>query len=1163
MRIEDKYEQDTGTVFLTGVEAIVRLILEKQRCDERESGTGVNQTYISGYEGSPLGGLDLKVVEQLATLNRRGRTVHQFGINEKTAASAMLGTQYAADANIDAFWYGKAHGAMWIPDEVWLANLAGTSGSGSMVLLCGEDHRSKSSVSPGTSDWVLRSSMVPVFYPASIEEILTLGMHAIQLSRYLGVVTALKLVTPLCDGASTVKLEAVRQSVKKPDPEFVKRFSPIVMALGALPMQRDLVEKKLPLVEDYVHLNGLNRIHHRERAHGDGIGIIAAGKSYTDVRQALEVLGIEIPVLQLSVTYPLDVRGIREFAQSCNLRCIYLVEEPGPFVEEGVKAALWGTCVESIFGQYDESGEPFIPAWGEIDPEEIARLLGSRLRQSSAGKKALGLNNLDRVLNRDYPDVPKVSPMSCGGCPYNAFRDLKEKPGGAIGCSSIRAMEAYDYGVLYIPTMGAGGSIYSGTAPFNDNQHSYQYLGDGSYFHSGRGAIQSCVQGDVNITFLLLFNGAVALTGGQTPGGQRAVGEVAQELLALGVREVGIVSEEPSRYDALSDKSVRVFPLSRHAEALAHFKQVAGTSALILDKECATEKGRRRRRLKQAPDRYVLVHERLCEGCGDCYRQSEGCAALYSVDTEFGDKTQIRQANCVQDELCLDGECPSFLSVKPHSGVGLRRTSPEPLDDLPEPAKAQLTDDDYTIFTVGRGGTGVVTISHLIAYAAMLDGACVYLSNNTGLAQKGGPVEAPIVLSRRRQPVFNRPFPGSADLYLGFDLLRAAEPANLKFAASERTSAIVSTTRVPTAQMNRNPENRFPDPDALAALIDDCTQKSENVYVDSYWLAEQLFADIIYANMLLLGAAYQAGRIPLRAESIEAAIALNDKAVELNIQAFRWGRLAVADPARMASVVQAPALDEQRALERNRARLGDDPAALSLHDEVVHSSELPSEVLADFSTRVTDLTNYQNVDYARTYAEFALEIARAEARRFPDGDRRLTRALIVNLHKLMAYKDEYEVARLALDGDEERRIRSLFDGGVSISYHLNPPSLRKLGVGKIAVGPWMRPLFSALRRCRGLRGSAWDPFGRSECRRLERELIGWYRGAVEEVSSALWELGSAELYESAVEVASAPDRIRGYEHVKVESAAKVRSEVAELVRKVRALRGDQPGRPAG
>ena len=1158
MRIEDKYALDEGSVFLTGIEAVVRLLVEKQRRDQAEKGADfVNQTYISGYEGSPLGGLDLKIVEQLETLNQFGKTIHQFGVNEKTAASAMLGTQYAPSGDVDAFWYGKAHGTMWIPDEVWLANLAGTSGTGSMVLLCGEDHRSKSSVSPGASDWVLRSSMVPIFYPANVEEIVTLGMHAIHLSRHLGVVTALKLTTPVCDGASTVNLQQVRPNIQFPDVEFTKRFSPIVMALGALPMQRELVEKKLPLVEEYVRLNQLNRIYPSQNSLIEddmscGIGLITTGKSLSDVRQALHILNVTMPILQLSVIYPLDSMIVQKFAQLHKLHTIYLIEEPGPFVEEAVKSALWRSDVKHVYGQYDEEGNPFIPSWGEVDPEDIAKLLEPRLNAALGRKQSQVSVKFNDILQRKFPDVPKVSPMSCGGCPYNSFRDLKgEKPGGAIGCSSIRAMEAYDFGVKYIPTMGAGGSIYSGTAPFNGNQHSFQYLGDGSYFHSGRGAVQSCVSGNVNITFLLLFNGAVALTGGQKPGGQRTVGEVVEELMALGVRDVGVVSEEPQRYRDLNHSAIKIFGLDQHSEALAQFKKISGTTALILDKECATEKGRRRRKLRQNPDSYVLIHERLCEGCGDCFQQSEGCAALYSTETVFGDKTQIRQGNCVQDKLCVDGECPSFVKVTPRNETGgLKQAIPEPLEDLPEPEKVEFDEVDYTLFAVGRGGTGVVTISHLIAYAAMIDGFYVYLSNNTGLAQKGGPVEAPIVLNRHRQPVFNRLFPGSADLYLGFDLLRGAEPQNLKFASSDRTAAVVSTTRLPNAEMNRQ-ASRFPDPDSLAQLIDQCTLKSSNIYIDTYVMAETLFGDSIYANMLLLGVAYQTGRIPVSAEAIETAIELNGKAIPNNLAAFRWGRLAIIDPLRVQQRVGLIRDDGDEFVDRNRARL-DNARVRSCHDKALDLLIRAPELKPDFSRCIVELIAYQDEAYAQQFVDFVHKVHDIEIAVYPTGDSSLTRATIVNLYKLMAYKDEYEVARLALDEDAQEQITKAFDGEVKISYCLNPPALRRFGWGKIELGPSARWLFIALRSLRKIRGSVLDVFGRTDCRRLERELVDWYRNTLTEAIKILSQGPvSVETYNTLVAVAQAPDSVRGYEHGKIETATKVRSDVAVLLKKLR------------
>ena len=1148
--LSDKFRKRDGTVFLTGVEAIVRLLLDKQRHD-RESGASVNQTYISGYEGSPLGGLDLAVVEELDLLNESGRTVHQFGINEKTAASAMLGSQYAPSADVDAFWYGKAHGTMWIPDETWLANLTGSSGRGSMVLLCGEDHRSKSSVSPGASDWALRSSWVPTFYPADVEEVLRLGAHAIALSRWLGMVTALKLVTPVCDGASTVRGDAARFDARLPDPGYVKRFHPIVMALGALPMQRELVERKAPLAEAYVRLNELNRTHWPEA--GGPLGIVATGKSFVDVAQALELLGVRAPTLQLSVTWPLDREAVRRFAAESGVERVLVVEEPGPFVEEGVKAALWGTGVREVLGERDGSGRPLVPSWGEVDPEALAGLMSPLLGQRSPPP---ALRHVQAIGQRRLPQVPKVAPMSCGGCPYNSFRALEgEKPGGAIGCSSIRAMEAYDEGVLYIPTMGAGGSIYSGTAVFNDNRHIFQYLGDGSYFHSGRGAVQSCVQGDVNITFLLLFNGAVALTGGQQPGGARSVAEVAGELIALGVREVGIVGDQTASYGTVAgDRRVRLFPLQRQAEAIAHYRQAPGTTVIILDKECATEKGRRRRRQGGAPDEYVFIDEEICEGCGDCLRQSEGCAALYSVDTELGDKTQVQQASCMQDELCLDGECPSFLTVQAKGRTRLARRSPPILDEIPEPRRRELAEEEtFTLFTVGRGGTGVVTVSHLIAWAALLDGLCVYLSNNTGLAQKGGPVEAPIQLGRSRQPAFHRLLPGSADLYIGFDLLRASEPSNLRYADPGRTVAVVSTTRLPTAELNRHPEMRFPDPDRLAETIDACSRKDDNLYVDTYWLAEGLFGDILFANVILLGVACQSGQLPLSARSLEAVIRLNGKAVEDNLQAFRWGRLAVADPSRVHAAAGSPRPDAASVVERSRARLAADREGLAEHERALRSLELSAEGERVVSHRIAHLVDWQDSAWAGRYVRVLERVRDAERAAEAAGPgERLTLSVARSLHRLMTYKDEYEVARLISEGESSRRIEALFDGPVRVSHKLHPPTLRPFGLGKIRLGPWIRPLMGLLYRFRGLRGTALDPFRRTPCRRLERELIPWYEGVLEELLESL-ERGAG--LDAILGIAAAPERIRGFEHVKEASARQVRDQVrAELeeLAKVRA-----------
>lgn len=1131
LRLDDKYRRDDGTVFLTGMEAIVRLVLEKQRSDALSG--PVNQTYISGYEGSPLGGLDLKLVEQIDLLNERGRTLHQFGINEKTAASAMLGTQFAESGDVDAFWYGKAHGTMWVPDEVWLANLSGTAQRGSMVLLTGEDHESKSSVSPGTSDGVLRSCMVPIFYPSTVAEIVELGQHAVALSRHAGIVTALKLVTPVCDGASTVDLTSVRPDIALPERLYDKTFNRIVMATRALPMQQQLVEQRLPLAEAYIRANDINRIVDADC--GGPVGIIATGKSYIDVRQVLEFLGVQVPVLHLRVTYPLDGDIVRAFARG--LKTIYLVEEPGPFVEDAVRAALWGSDVETLLGQWDEGGKPFIPSYGQVTPEQLAEKLADRLGGARGPISRL------RELNERRPTVvPSVTPMSCGGCPYNSFRSLKEKPGGAIGCSSIRAIPAYDNGVLYIPTMGAGGSIYSGWAPFNGNRHIFQYLGDGSYFHSGRGAIQSCVQGEVNITFLLLFNGVVALTGGQDPGGVRSVSDVVQELLGLGVAQVGVIGAEDDVAHWANNERVQLFDLEGQGRAQDAFKQIPGTTVLILNKECATERGRRNRRAGIAPDHYVMINDEICEGCGDCYTQSEGCAALYSVETEWGQKTQVRQANCAQDALCVDGECPAFVVVRDRQGQGLRRRSPDEVGDLPEPPPCPV-ESHYSILAVGRGGTGVVTFSHLLAYAAMLEGQRVYLSNNTGLAQKGGPVEAPIVLSTGAQPAFNHLFPGAVDLYLGFDLLRASEASNLRYVAPDVSRAVVSTAQVPTAEMNRNPrEVSFPQVHALVSLIEKNVRKGESVYLDTYWLAEALFGDIIYANMLLLGAAYQGGRIPIRAESIEWAIRLNGKAVENNTRAFRWGRLAVADPARVDAVLGGDSDVESRWAESLQT-LQASARGTMLVDRVERAA-WPEHIRQGLLRRIAELNAYQSVGYAAEYLEFVEGVWRVEEERGLGSE--FTQAVLYQLYRLMAYKDEYEVARLATKQANIRRLEGAFAGPVELTYRLQPPSLRWLFRKKVALGGWFSWGLRVLRHGKVLRGGFWDPFARQSSRLLERELIDWYRGIIE---TALPHM-RAETHGACVALASAAEQIRGYEGIKERAAERVRSQVAEDLRRL-------------
>jgi indolepyruvate ferredoxin oxidoreductase len=1126
MDLRDRFTRENGTVFLTGIQALVRLILDKQRADAAIG--HVNQSFITGYEGSPLGGFDIAIAQQIDLLNQLGRTVHQPGVNEKAAASAILGSQYADTADVDAFWYGKAHGAMWVPDEVWLANLAGSAGSGALVLLCGEDHNSKSSVTPGNSDWVLRSSYVPIFYPSSVAEILTLGMHAIALSRQTGLVTALKLTTPICDGAATIALEGGR-SWPRQKVTYRKQFNPLVMATGALPMQRELLERKVPLAAEYVRLNQLNHIVDGDA--GGDVGIVATGKSGVDLACALEAMDLQIPVLQINVTFPLDKNIVARFAR--DLRCVYVIEEAGDFVEDGIRAALWKTGVKEVYGKTDEHGAPLIPAYAELTPDVLIRALEPRLKGIPPGLSRR--RTLDEIDSRTYPPVPTVSPMSCGGCPYNTFRDLSEKPGGAIGCSSIRAVEAYDSGVLYIPTMGAGGAIYSGWSQFNGNKHIFQYLGDGSYFHSGRGAIQSCVDAGTNITFLLLFNGAVALTGGQRPAGQRSTREVVSELLGMGVEKIGIVSEDPSAHKLEPDDRLELYSTAHHAEALNSFEGLPGTTALILDKECATERNRRARRTGTTPTEYIMINEAICEACGDCFKKSEGCAALYQVSTDAGPKTQVRTSQCTVDSLCVEGDCPAFVSMIPAAGTTLRRRARGLIEPPPEPVVPE-PERSFSIYATGRGGTGVVTISHILAFAAMMEGKFVYLSNNTGLAQKGGPVEAPIQISSEKQIIFHHLLPGAADLYLGFDLIRAAEPGNLRYATANQSVGVVSTSVLPTAEQNRHPDGSMPDAEFLRGTIEQYTRSHENFYLDTYSASEILFADSIFANMILLGAAFQIGSVPVSSDSIEKAIRLNDRTVEHNLCAFRWGRISVADPERLIR------LSEEEDLSPVTIRYGgvEYPSAATVTEAPPSPNGLGDEELAaEVGLYMTKLSTYQDASYASGYLRF-VEDVRGKEQKTGTAATRFTRTVAYQLYRLMTYKDEYEVARLATRPEFERRIHGLFEGRSRIQYHLQPPTLRWLFKKKIRCGWGTRPVLRLLARMKWLRGSRCDPFRFTKSRRQERELVDWYR----ELITALTENLDASNYDRAVEIAAAADRIRGFETVKQKAAETVMESTA-------------------
>ena len=1152
--LQDRYLDERGTVFLTGIHAIVRFLLDKQRRDLR-SGGPVRSSFIAGYEGSPLGGLDLELRQQAALLDKEAPFVHQAAVNEKTAAAAVHGSQF--QGGVDGFWYGKAHGVKWALDEFSLANIAGTGRDSGVVLFAGDDHMAKSSGYPASSEHALRDARIPVFYPSTVSEVVTYGHHALALSRYAGVLCGLKLVTPICDGAETVEIEPdLPAVVLPPGPDgqlFEKHFHQVVISTQSVPFEEELATVRLDIAGEYARLNGIDTVRNPES--DCPLGIVATGKSYGDIVQALRLMHLEdrVPILKLGVIYPVNQQTIRDFAQ--RFRTVLVVEEKGPFVEEAVAQALVGTGVENVFGKRGPDGRHLVPAYGELSPDLLTLRLGPILQALFPSAPVYDrVEELKAIEGRDPGTFLRRTAHYCPGCPHSvsARAPSGEVAGGEIGCSSLDAyIEADGRGVRYIPTMGLGGAINNGMFPFNDNRHMFQNIGDGTVLHSGLITLFSSISHGANITYKILWNHVVAMTGGQDITGQPTLDDFTLMLLGMGVRDVTVVSKYPDRVSlkraraaANPDQNLLLEPRDRLQSAQESLSRKPGVKVLIYDQECATEYRRRRKRQDLAPDRYVYIHERVCEGCGDCGQQSM-CLALEPRETEFGPKTAILQSACNQDLSCLKGDCPSFISVEPVGDSKPVSTECPVLEgtDLEEPARKATIDGEYAIHLIGIGGTGVVTVAHLLAVAALFDGKKVSEMNRTGLAQKGGPVESPIVLGDAQVPPTSYIAAGRCDLYLAADIAGAVNPLNLQVASAHRTAAVVSRSGVPTAQMVYDPQVPGADVPAMAALIERHTRSEDNVFIDAQDYAMKLFGNHIVANVFLLGVAYQAGYIPLEDGSIERAIRLNGQAVGTNIQAFRWGRMSVLDRSRLDGAVQEPEADSETLIDQYELRLGR-KRARAFKAMIGRIPVTAESFRRTWVTRVAELIAFQDTRLAERFVDRMARVYEADERTGgSDRGYLLTTHAAFMLHKLMAYKDEYEVARLLTD-PAEPGIADRFDGPVRVSYHLHPPLLRAWGLDrKLRLGPWFRPVLRIMARCKRLRGTRFDPFGYTAARREERALVGWYESLLDQALDMLTE----ENYPYVSELVRLPDEIRGYEQVKRRSVPRVKNKADEML----------------
>jgi indolepyruvate ferredoxin oxidoreductase len=1160
--VAGRYAAADGAVFLSGIQALVRLPIEQMR---RDAVAGLNtRAFITGYPGSPLGGYDTALGRASALLAHHGVT-HLPGQNEELAATALMGTQMLDDhphPGIDGvvgYWYGKGPGVDRASDAFKHGNFAGTSTHGAVVILSGEDHEAKSSTVPYQQEFAFEHFGVPVLYPATVSEFISFGLHAAALSRYSGCWVALKLVGPLCDGGERVDQAASLPSIVTPPllidgVPFRKATDFSFFPVLTVATERRLYMERHRAVATYARANALDRV--MLSSTHDGIGIVAAGKSYSDMRQALLDLGFDdvqlsasgVRIAKIGLLAPVDTDFLREFARG--LKRIIVVEEKRDFLERQVGRAVCELGPIEISGKLDREGRPLFPIAGGMDVDMVAEGLGRELRPLigllEAGEARL------RVIAaaRDFvvPKLPRRTPNYCSGCPHNVSTKLA--PGqtawGAPGCHVFAAViEQPERRIEALTQLGGEGMPWIGLSPYTSEKHMVQNVGDGSLFHSSYQNIRFAVAAGVNMTFRILFNGVVANTGGQSPVSNATVPTLLAKLALDGVVRIVLIAREPELYKGHALPANTVIRTGNEVQSsMAELALVPGVTVLLYDGECANERRRRQKRGKvPAPVRFTVVNEDACENCGDCGAKAN-CMSLQKVDTEFGSKTQIHQSSCNQDQACLDGECPSFVTVQVTSGTGVRKPPlPEITDDLPDPVAPRL-DRPFHIYIPGVGGSGVITANAILAQAATLDGHEVKSYDQTGAAQKWGPVLSSLIVARAGDTIIsNKVGIARADLYLALDAMAGADHQNLVCCDSLRTAAVISSDVLPSGEMIRDISVNI-QPEALIDSIRDRTDSDHQIVLPAGDIAERLFGDFMMANMIAIGAAYQAGLLPISAPSIEQAIRLNGTQERANIMAFRVGRLSQHAPDRLAKKLARPYVTLAGHLETAmRHPAAPRRAKLLLAGLPV----LGGETRRLLEIRAVDLADYQSVGYARRFVAIVAAFAAVERAALPDGDERLTRLVTRYLYKLMAYKDEYETARLLTDSIFAERVRALFPGYRSMMFNLQPPIMRAGGLKKkIALGPRFVLPLRFLARLKFIRGSFADPFARAPTRKAERWAIDWYVTLIDFCRKRL----RPETAMLIGKLLAVPDDIRGYEHVKLKTLEAAKDKAAELVNRL-------------
>ncbi len=1119
--LEDKYTLIKGRIFVSGSQALVRLPMLQRDMD---LANGLNTAgFVSGYRGSPLAGLD----KQLSYASKYLEN-HQIkftpGINEDLGATAVWGTQQttlfpgAKYDGVFGMWYGKGPGVDRSMDVFKHANAAGTSQYGGVLALMGDDHDCVSSTLGHQSEQDMIAAMVPVLYPSTVQEFIDFGLIGWGMSRYAGCWVSMKCATEVVESSASIETSPDRIKLQTPTDHSIPEGG-LSIRMPDPPLAQEMrLQDKANAAIAYARANKVDQtIIDSKKAR---LGIITSGKSYKDVLQAFDDLGIShkkaeklgIRVYKVGLVWPIEPQGALEFAEG--LEEILVVEEKREMIEQQLKSLMFNLPANQkpiVVGKYDETGEQLLPFAGGHTPRMVAEVIAKRIEKmfndTDIKKNAAYIETLKQQ-QISYEDKVVRLPYYCAGCPHNISTKVIEGSRAIAGIGCHYMVQWMNRSSNIITHMGGEGVNWVGHAPFTSEPHVFANLGDGTYYHSGSLAVRQAVASGVNITYKILYNDVIAMTGGQTVEGPLSVQRVSQQMAAEGVSKIYVMSDEPEKYTSKSEFAAGT--IIKHRDSLEDvqkdLRDTKGTSILIYDQTCAAEKRRRRKRGKYPdPAKRAFINPLVCEGCGDCSEKSN-CVAVEPLETEFGRKRQINQSSCNKDYSCTNGFCPSFVTVE---GGTLKKgekqdSSSQKFTQIPEPKIPNIS-GSYNMLITGIGGTGVITIGAILGMAAHIDGKGVTILDQTGLAQKNGAVMSHLRIAENPEDLHAvRIAIGNADLVLGCDMVVSGNSKALSRMSAKRTTAIINSHMTPTANFTLDPDTNFHETETMAKIAG-AIGKDSSTFIEATHLATTLMGDAIATNMFMLGYAWQQGLIPVSHKSIIEALTLNGVAVESNISSFNWGRLAAHDPNQVKQIVHK---------------------ANNIEEDSI------SETLEDLiSKRITYLTGYQDASYASKYQELVEKVAKAEQKAI-DGSTMLTEAVARYAFKLMSYKDEYEVARLYTSGEFEQRLKDTFTGDYKLKFHLAPPLLSKKNskgeLQKMEFNSWMLPAFRVLAKLKGLRGTPLDIFNYTAERKTERKLLTDYIKLISEICTAL----NNKNHTLAVALARIPEEIRGFGHVK-------------------------------